>query len=320
MPVAQRPLTGADRQGGAQSALHVALGLLDSVGQGQAAGAIGRDRRPQGAAAAMGVGGVDRGMGEPLARALAAQQVIAPPQRRQTAALDQHRSRAQLEQPRRRPLHIGWGLDGHTAEQPGLVKVGGEQLSQGHQQPVGRDRVGFQQHRPGARHHHRIDQPRQCQRRQGGGGGLDQRGFEQHAGLERPHRQIAGHRPDLGQQRRRRQRIDPADARGVLGRDAGDGTAAMHLQGHERFEVGLNAGAAAGIAAADGEGDGWGPWARGQFSSILTTKTLRIEPHEQNPNTFKEGKALGRSNHKQCTQPAHSSKPFPLHRNDKQDK
>ena len=82
------------------------------------------------------------------------------------------------------------------------MEVGGEQVGQGQQViAVGLDRLGLQQHRPSPRHHHRIDQLRDRQGRQGPGRGLDQAAVEQHAGLEGRHLQIAEHRLDLGRER-----------------------------------------------------------------------------------------------------------------------
>ena len=49
------------------------------------------------------------------------------------------------------------------------------------------------------------------------------------------------------------ERLDRHDPHGVLGRDRRDGRRAEHAECRKGFQVGLDAGAAAGVAAGDGE-------------------------------------------------------------------
>ena len=53
-----------------------------------------------------------------------------------------------------------------------------------------------------------------------------------------------------------RQQVDPAHLEGVLAGDAGDGAGAVDAEGVEGPQIGLHPGAAAGVAAGDGQRHG----------------------------------------------------------------
>ena len=217
--------------------------------------------------------GVRRGDGrcpQPVADAVVPVQVAAPGGR-QTTALQQHTERTERSDGFGRTLHAGLVFDRQSAEQAGLVDVGREQVGQGKQQRhQGRDRLGLEQNRASAGHHHRINHPGNGQRRDCQRCGDDTVAVEQHAGLEGSRRQIPAHRFNLGRHCCCGQRIQPLHPQGVLSRNAGQGRTAMHPQHRECFEIGLDAGTTAGITAADREREG------GQQA---THAEIRIIPH-----------------------------------------
>ena len=86
----------------------------------------------------------------------------------------------------------------------------------------------------------------------------DDRGFREHAGLDRPNVEIREDGLTLGFDILDRERGKLLDAAGVLCRDARDGAGAEHAVCFHRLQVGLNPRAAAGVASGDGQRDGEG--------------------------------------------------------------
>ena len=79
---------------------------------------------------------------------------------------------------------------------------------------------------------------------------------EQHSGFHRRRLQFFKHGFDLLPQHFRRTRLDAENAPGILRGEAGDGAGAVDAQRGERFQIGLDARAAAAVRAGDGQRDG----------------------------------------------------------------
>ena len=87
-----------------------------------------------------------------------------------------------------------------------------------------------------------------------------------HPDLHGVHADVLDHRPDLLDDRLGRQRVDRAHALGVLRGDRRDRGHAVRAAGGERLQVGLDAGAAAGVGAGDRQQRG-GVWASGSIGA-----------------------------------------------------
>ena len=88
-----------------------------------------------------------------------------------------------------------------------------------------------------------------------GGHRLDRGGLRQHADLHRIDVEIGEHRVDLRGDEIGRHVVDAGDALGVLRGQRRDHRGAIDAERGEGLQVGLDAGAAAGIRAGDGDGD-----------------------------------------------------------------
>src|SRR5262245_20547288 len=75
----------------------------------------------------------------------------------------------------------------------------------------------------------------------------------EHADLDSPNRQIRENRIELSGNKFGRDLVDGGDTFGVLGGERGDHARAVNAERRKSLEVRLNAGAAAGIRARDGE-------------------------------------------------------------------
>jgi hypothetical protein len=82
---------------------------------------------------------------------------------------------------------------------------------------------------------------------------VDDLGIGQHAQLHRADAEVVEAGVDLGAQEIHRRHVHGADAARVLGGERGERAQAMHAVGGEGFQVGLDAGAAAGVGAGDGQ-------------------------------------------------------------------
>src|SRR6266851_3698567 len=112
--------------------------------------------------------------------------------------------------------------------------------------------VGVQQPLPARRGEHGIhhDQ-RQLQFLDGCRHRFDDRGRGEHADLRRMESEIAGDRFDLGRHEVGRERRHGLDTFRALDGDGSDRARAVQTERRKRLEIGLNAGAAAGVAACD---------------------------------------------------------------------
>jgi hypothetical protein len=135
-----------------------------------------------------------------------------------------------------------------------LGKVGGDDRGQREEQADQRlDRVLLEQPRPGARDHHRIDDERTGMRREHIRHDLDQRSREQHPRLGRVGAEVVEHRFQLGAHELGRKLVDGVHADGVLGGQRDDRAHPVGARGREGLQVGLDAGASAGVRARDRE-------------------------------------------------------------------
>jgi len=112
-----------------------------------------------------------------------------------------------------------------------------------------------EQHGTGLGDHDRVQHDgrvlvEEVERADDGRDGLDS---AQHPDLHRIDADVVDDGRHLGDDHLRRDRLDRAHLDGVLRGDGGDGGHAMHPAAREGLEVGLDAGAAAGIRAGDGE-------------------------------------------------------------------
>ena len=78
---------------------------------------------------------------------------------------------------------------------------------------------------------------------------LDQRAREEHPGLRRVDADVVEDRVELRAHELRRQLVDRGDADRVLRRQRDEHRRAVRAGGGERLQVGLDAGAAAGVGA-----------------------------------------------------------------------
>ncbi len=88
------------------------------------------------------------------------------------------------------------------------------------------------------------------------GDGAQRRGIVEHAGLGRGDAKILGDGIDLLANELRRHGMNRRHAARILRGQGGEDAGAVDAERGERLEVGLNAGAAGGIGARDGERDG----------------------------------------------------------------
>ena len=174
------------------------------------------------------------------------------------AALDQHRARAAIAQAPGLRQHLVLVARHRLVEQRrGFRQIGRDDQRARNEHALEHvDRFRIEQPVAGGRDHHRVEhhvlrlpavEPG-CHR-------LDHRRLREHADLHRPHVEIGEHRIDLRRDEIRRHVVDAGDALGVLRGQRGDDAGAIDAERGEGLQVGLDAGAAAGIRAGNGDGD-----------------------------------------------------------------
>ncbi len=176
----------------------------------------------------------------------------------QMPALEQHGLGAQAQQVGAGGFEVSDFAHGPAQQQRGLVKVRRDQAG-------AREQLGHQrgdgllpdQRVAAGRHHHRVQhhalEPVMVDRP---GHHLDDLGRMQHADLDRVDADVLDNGGDLRLQEVRRHAVDRAHADRVLRRQRGDRAHAVAAQRGKGLEVGLDARAAAGIAAGNGQ-DAW---------------------------------------------------------------
>ncbi len=127
------------------------------------------------------------------------------------------------------------------------------------QQPLDqrRPRLVVEQHGAALGDHHRIEHHRRlADEAERLDHRLDRLRGAEHADLDRVDPDVFGDRADLGDDRLRRDRLDRLDPDRVLRRDRRDRGHPVHAAARKRLQVGLDAGATAGVRAGDRENVG----------------------------------------------------------------
>ena len=257
-----------------------ALGVLDGGHETESTGEPSRDGRRVGAARAMrGHAPDERGRQDDLA-ATVPKDIHGVRRGTEVASLDEEGATMAAMQLARGLPEIVEAGQGGAQEVGGLVEVGGGDAREGQQLLAdGLQGVGLEQDSSRGGDHDRIHDERWAAT------GLpalddhaDEPGIPQHASLGGARREFGEEGVELGLEKVRGDGLDGADASRGLGGEAGDGGDAMDSKGLKGLEVGLDAGAAAGVRACDGEGDGprgarrhgkglaGGPWIQGGTS------------------------------------------------------
>ena len=193
-------------------------------------------------------------------------------------ALDQHRARAEREQFLALLPHLGFVFGDRRLQQGGgFRQIRGDDQRLRHQHIAqDLDRFGREQPVAGRRDHHRIEhdlalvvtfEPRRHR--------FDHRRLRQHADLDRADIEIGKHRIDLRGDEVRRHVVDRGDALGILRGQRRDHRGAIDAERGEGFQIGLDAGAAAGIRARDGDRDRRGH-AAPRFSRAASTRLRNV--------------------------------------------
>jgi hypothetical protein len=176
------------------------------------------------------------------------------------AALDHDRGSAERAQGASRLTLLGERADRGVEQDLGLAHVGGDHCRLGQEGlQVQALRLGLEQAVAAGGDHHRVDdEPGQPAGRREVGDGVDDVGRREHARFHRSDGEVVEHGVDLRDDEIGGHRMYTADPSGVLGGQRGDGGGAEDAERGEGLQVGLDAGAAAGVRAGNGQRDGWG--------------------------------------------------------------
>ena len=169
------------------------------------------------------------------------------------AAGDDHRLRPE------RADRLGELLRGAASPSPGSSRASGRfgvtTVARG-RTPLDQRRLGVrvEQRRAALGDHHRVDHDRRvADEVERLDDRLDRRLVAEHPDLDRVDADVGGDRLDLGDDDLGRHRDHQLDADRVLGGDRGDRGRPVDAAARERLQVGLDAGAAAGVRAGDRE-------------------------------------------------------------------
>ena len=174
------------------------------------------------------------------------------------AALDQGRARRPSRRGAARRAHARRGCRSAGRQRLGLGQVGRDQRRQGQQLLAqGVEGVSFEEPIAPFGDHHRIEHHGEgAELAQGGSDAAHDLSRAEHADLHRIDADVGGDHLDLPLDGLEWQRPDAEDAQGVLGGHGGDGGHAVAAQALDRLQIGLDAGAAARVAAGDGQDPG----------------------------------------------------------------
>ena len=243
---------GAEREAGGDGAGDVLLRGLDGgrdvVAEGEPAGDGGGER----AAGAVGV---------PVVQAGRAQHVLGRPVGQQVdglavqvAALDQHPSRPEGEDRVGPCAKVALGLDADAGELLDLGQVRRDDRGERDElRAQDLDGLGPQQRITVLADADRVDDQRCGHAAEPVRDGGDELGRGQHPGLDDVDADVVEDAVELRQHRFDRQVPGALDADAVLRGDGDDDAHAVDTGGEHRLEIGLDAGAAAGVRAGDGE-------------------------------------------------------------------
>jgi len=172
-------------------------------------------------------------------------------------ALDEHGLRPEAVEALRRRPHLLHGVHREAREFARLEEVRRHQRRPGEQ--PGPERVPevlrLQRGADGG-DHHRVDDEGEVLGIETLRDGPDDLAGVEHPRLRRAHVEVLEDRVELAADSGGGQRVDAADAARVLCGGAGEDGAAVDADGGEGLQVGLDAGAAAGVAAGDREDAG----------------------------------------------------------------
>ena len=200
----------------------------------------------------MVVGGLHLGLGQSLGRFAGQTEAIRDHNGAvHVAALDQHGPGPHVEQlfaRREGVLHVG------DAEAGQHFGVGREQIAAGQDFFFqSRHRVLLQQAAAALAYGHGVHHQGKGAAAQNGADGADDARGKQHAGFGRGHGKACQHGFEFQSHEFGLRRLDARDAQAVLGRQGGDDAHAVAAQGHDGFQVGLDARAAAGVGTGNGQ-------------------------------------------------------------------
>ena len=243
----------AEVEHGGQAAGNVGFGPLHRGGEVVPFGQIGRNGAGQGAAGAVGVGVRDPLPVEPLGLAVPPEQVVGVVHL--VAAFAEDCAAVGFADLLGRGLHPGGVGDGQTGQDLRFRDVRRHDLGHGQQLfSQGGDGVIPQQLGAGGGHHHGVHHDvLGLVETQPFGDGLDEGRRGHHADLHGIGEDVGENGVQLLGQKMRRRLEDVGHAGGVLGGQGGDGAHGEDAVGRHRLDVGLNARAAAGIAARNGQ-------------------------------------------------------------------
>ena len=152
---------------------------------------------------------------------------------------------------------LGERIDFYAEQQFGFGQVRGDPLG-GWEEPVPDhgDRAVLEQPRPAGGDHHGVADERQFPFGDGGGDHVGDGGVGEHPALRPAHGEAVEHGIQLALDGVGGQGVDPPHFGWVLTGDAGDRRGAVDAVGVEGAQIGLDARAAAGVAARDGQRHG----------------------------------------------------------------
>jgi len=207
----------------------------------------------------MGVDGVDSGRTQQCLAVDVEQQVNCFGAVFVVTALDEHAGGAELLQGQRLTSHVGQGAGGSGVEQGRRFReVRRDQGGEGHQVTHRLDRIVVEQPVTAGGDHHRVEDHKiMGVAAQEVPDGTDDAGVGQHPDLDGVETDIGDQGLELPDHEIRWYHVHSGHAQGALCGEGRDHGRAVDAQRRERLEVGLDAGTAGGVAACDGQCDGW---------------------------------------------------------------
>ena len=264
--MARRAVAAAEARRVPDRLLEVRPRAADGLGEVQPAREVGRDGARERAAGPVRARRREARVPEERLGAVGGQEHVdrvrpgpaAAGQAVEVAAFDEDRARAEREDRRGGAARVGERPHVEAGEHGRLVRVRrrevGERQQPRHERGHG---VGPQQQVAGRGDHHRVHHDRpEPPPRDPVRDGLDDLGRGEHPRLDRPDGQVRRHGVDLRGHERRRHVVDGRDAARVLGRERRHDAHPEHAVRLKRFQVGLEARAAARVRSGDGESGG----------------------------------------------------------------
>ncbi|OPZ04498.1 MAG: hypothetical protein BWZ10_03153 [candidate division BRC1 bacterium ADurb.BinA364] len=174
------------------------------------------------------------------------------------AALDQHCARPKRQNDASGAFGVRATGDSHTAQRFSFVRVGSQDIRLRDQGLAQSLHCVFSQKAIAARSdHYRIDHQWKARlaRRERFRDRFDDGGGGEHAGFGGAGRDVAQNGPNLIADKVRRNIENAGNAARVLSGQGRDGAHSIHAEGGEGLQIGLNAGAAAGVGSGHAKSD-----------------------------------------------------------------